>query len=354
MNKLYSIQFLRFVAAIAVANHHFLYTLSLATGSEQHILLGAAGVDVFFVISGVVIGLCIQTNSFSEFMARRAIRIFPMLWIGTIFYIMVMRRAAVSNFGGRPMEVIHSLILWPSSDPNWYPIYPPSWTLQYELAFYILAGLTIALSRVNRIALCGVLILFIGGFNFPRPTIFGAQPGYYSTTPFLEFCAGLAISVLVQRRARLPKMAGLLSIIAAVAMLAASDVSRDGNQISVITWGVPGALLVIGFLAFDNEKWFSNRFVALGGDASFAIYMTHLGVIQLIFYYGNLFNYPMGTHPIAFIVMTIPIIALFGVVVHVTLERPILRRLRKVILPGLPSLVSRNQNARLSEPERAI
>ena len=60
MNKLYSIQFLRFVAAIAVANHHFLYTLSLATGSEQHILLGAAGVDVFFVISGVVIGLCIQ------------------------------------------------------------------------------------------------------------------------------------------------------------------------------------------------------------------------------------------------------------------------------------------------------
>jgi len=73
---LYSIHFLRFVAAAAVVLHHSL--------GDTPVDLGAAGVDVFFIISGIVI--CYSTRPDEtpyEFGVRRFIRVMPLYWVAT-------------------------------------------------------------------------------------------------------------------------------------------------------------------------------------------------------------------------------------------------------------------------------
>lgn len=76
--RLNSIHFLRFVAVMAVVVHHFPAIYVLASGRPQAWIVGAAGVEVFFVISGVVIGLAIDHYGTIDFVARRWIRIVPL------------------------------------------------------------------------------------------------------------------------------------------------------------------------------------------------------------------------------------------------------------------------------------
>ena len=78
---LHSIQALRALAAWAVVLHHYflIFKVESLDSVLQRVFLqqGAAGVDVFFVISGFV--MAITTNSRAaprEFLARRAARYF--------------------------------------------------------------------------------------------------------------------------------------------------------------------------------------------------------------------------------------------------------------------------------------
>ena len=68
--RLRSIQVLRGIAAMAVVAHH-------AFDGPR---LGAAGVDLFFVISGFIMATCTGARSPGQFLADRAWRIYP-LWL---------------------------------------------------------------------------------------------------------------------------------------------------------------------------------------------------------------------------------------------------------------------------------
>jgi len=68
---LYSIQALRFFAAVGVVIHHSLTSLG---AQMTTVLVGAAGVDVFFVISGVVIGSMDSRDGVLTFAIKRLIR----------------------------------------------------------------------------------------------------------------------------------------------------------------------------------------------------------------------------------------------------------------------------------------
>jgi exopolysaccharide production protein ExoZ len=88
-DSLLSIQILRAVAALAVCGVHFdQMTLMLAGHSNDPIPLYplAAGVDLFFVISGFVMvyssePLFGRSGSPKEFLVRRLARIVPLYWL---------------------------------------------------------------------------------------------------------------------------------------------------------------------------------------------------------------------------------------------------------------------------------
>ena len=136
---LFSIQFLRFVAAFGVVLHHS------TDGFHGHVNVFAAGVDVFFVLSGFVISYSTKPGeTVYEFAAKRFIRVLPMYWLATAAYI------GFKYLFWRDLpdqeSFIRSIFLIPVLGVNWVPIYFLGWTLVYECAFYGLFGLLMILA----------------------------------------------------------------------------------------------------------------------------------------------------------------------------------------------------------------
>ncbi len=81
--RLHALQALRFVAAFAVMVHH---SLTAFGPPLTDVVVGAAGVDIFFVISGVVIGYADHDDGALRFAAKRVIRVIPLYWLATLVY----------------------------------------------------------------------------------------------------------------------------------------------------------------------------------------------------------------------------------------------------------------------------
>lgn len=73
-NHLYSIQALRGIAAVLVTAFHFF---------PNEFIVGAAGVDIFFVISGLIMGTIGVNERPLVFLCKRIIRIAPLYWLFT-------------------------------------------------------------------------------------------------------------------------------------------------------------------------------------------------------------------------------------------------------------------------------
>jgi len=247
--KLRSIQVLRAVAVCAVAFHH-------AYGISHHgtdARLGAAGVDLFFVISGFIMARIGSAKTPLQFLRARALRIFPLWWIALIPWFLQYRPG--------PLWSISSLSLWPVYGGNFH--LPPlivGWSLCFEMLFY--AAFAVGLATRWWLPLMAFGIFLLGS----QPTMLSA---YLGSPLILEFVAGVAI-------ARVPKIErlGLPLLVLAVVAFARSPVDYYGDVIGprvwvrVFYWGVPSALAVYGALCL--ERRFAHRafnFAVFLGDA---------------------------------------------------------------------------------------
>jgi exopolysaccharide production protein ExoZ len=291
VKKLSSIHFLRMVAALGVVIHHVI------TSSGSAFMLGAAGVDVFFVISGVVISLALERESAREFGMKRAIRVLPLYWIATVIF-------AVFRFHAYQIEPtfsdwVRSFLLIPRT--GWAPIYYAGWTLCYEALFYVVATTSIALfGPMARNACIALVMAIAAAFNLPL---------------LLEFGAGMLIGQLVMQ-GRVPDIRqGLFCVTIAIGLFL-HHTGAVGDE-RMIVWGIPAALLVYGMLAFDRSKLFRSNTVQIGGDASYALYLFHLPIVEGI---GIIMPHGIATD-------ALQVVAAVGVaiVVRVAIERPMLR-----------------------------
>ena len=108
--KIWSLQALRFWAALGVVLFHaYVATLymshRLGVLGETGAVFGRAGVDVFFVLSGVIITLTSKGLTAGAFLTRRARRILPLYGLLTALYL----AARIFKGGVDCREVITSL-----------------------------------------------------------------------------------------------------------------------------------------------------------------------------------------------------------------------------------------------------
>lgn len=147
--KLDSIQALRAVAAFAVVVHHvgltlnsyypapLSSTLTLLTG------LGAAGVDLFFVISGYIIFRSTSKlesgfSSARSFLRKRVLRIYPAYWIWTsVLLLMWIGGLALKSHQYSFSVIAGSYLLVPvtRADGSLHPVLDQGWTLSFEMYF---------------------------------------------------------------------------------------------------------------------------------------------------------------------------------------------------------------------------
>jgi exopolysaccharide production protein ExoZ len=144
---IWSLQVLRFIAAALVVYFHSVEIALWGTGSvgllpHELARVGNVGVDLFFVISGVVVARTAPALTPSQFIWKRIRRIIPIYWIMTVpFGLLSVCFGSVGKFGWR--EALATIALWPATAVMTAPILPVAWTLSFEMLFYICTALVI-------------------------------------------------------------------------------------------------------------------------------------------------------------------------------------------------------------------
>jgi peptidoglycan/LPS O-acetylase OafA/YrhL len=276
--KLNSIQLLRALAALAVVADHTLLVIDRWAGAAWMAPLaramGAGGVYLFFVISGLIMlhtsgrefG---QPGGWRRFLTRRLERIVPLYWLVTG------TRVAGRVVLGRRLDwplIASSLLFFPHlNDGKMRPLIGMGWTLNYEMLFYVLFAVALLLPRrIGLAALFGSFgVLAVAGLAI-NPTLAAAvTPVQFWTAPIiLLFVAGVAIGLMRERIAPLlrwnPENWGLLGRLALLL----------GNaSYSIYLWqGLASAIVTKAWMMTVGPQFAPVYFVAmLAGAAALGV-----------------------------------------------------------------------------------
>jgi exopolysaccharide production protein ExoZ len=307
---------------------------------------GALGIDLFFVISGIVIA-SVTTDKFGNtrnaaiFLYHRLARIFPIFWIYTTITLIArsVNPLATATAPEHPVNLVASYLLIPTHLPM---LLLQGWTLSYEFYFYFVFFLLLLLTP-QRIApwllgLWGIIVVSLKLWIGLSPH---APINVLISPSVLEFLAGCLLFHLY-RRSRLHPAAGILIVLAAFLWLAAILIYtshahpgqptwiEDAPWLKIFLYGTFATLLLLG--AIELERTALIRYFPLLtsiGDWSYSIYLSHLLVLELI---GRLaFRIlPHNTNSILIITLiSLPTTIAVGYLSHTYLERPLMTRLYK-------------------------
>ncbi len=305
------IEALRFLAAAAIVVVH-LPTMGWAYASF--------GVDMFFIISGFVMMLS-TTKTHDKFFFKRMIRIVPIYWLLTmfIFSVAIIMPEVLNNTSGDMADLAKSLFFIPfdKNGVGHYPILFVGWTLNYEMFFYAVFALALFLNFKNRdlivaIAFFGLVFLFHGNERF----LFQV----YGDPIILEFILGFALfEVLGQRR---------LSRLLVYALLYFSPLILADITLSHRAYKLGFPCLIIAALALHYLKNVRiPKLIVMLGGASYALYLSHVYVIQFCDKVLHVFQFGQ----MASVIMTMIVFALtcvIAVVIYRFFERPVNQWLR--------------------------
>ncbi|GJE45530.1 acyltransferase family protein [Methylobacterium soli] len=314
--KLILVQILRAAAALLVATHHAQNEaglLAARTGQAfvpSTLLPWAAGVDVFFVISGFIIvhaaaPLYGQPGARTYFLAHRVARVVPLYWLVTALYL-GLALAAPGMLGAgsadllEPFYVAASFLFWPALRPDGtpQPLYTLGWTLNCEMFFYALFALGLGWRRRGAVAWILAALGLLALVNALAPDL--ALPLAFWTNPIiLEFALGAALGLARGEGVRLAGPVRLGLALTGVAGLALADplLGEATGFLRPLAYGVPASLLVAAaalgrpraagrtMQAARDEPAGARvsaplRWAAAVGDASYALYLTHPFVLR--------------------------------------------------------------------------
>ena len=209
-----TVEVLRGLAATLVVFHHFCYVM--AEYHPQRSLLaswrglgevGAAGVDIFFCVSGFVIAHSARNlpsggASAATFMQRRLLRIIPLYWLFTaILFLAWASGYAFTSLLMTPQLLAASLLLIPypkrttDGDLSLHPLLDVGWTLTFELYFYLVCAAVILVGGGRRIvpwvvpALAGLAALSVVATG-PKSIL----SSVLASPLLIEFAAGAALA----------------------------------------------------------------------------------------------------------------------------------------------------------------
>jgi exopolysaccharide production protein ExoZ len=293
-----ALQYVRGIAAMMVVYHHAGFQVLKASGeaSLPFWQLGAAGVDLFFVISGFIIWLTTHSAPAApaQFIYRRIVRVAPLYWLLTFVLLIVslMMPQLLSTTEFNPWHAGMSLLFIPIEHPvlsgEVLPFFIQGWTLNYEMFFYAIFALAMQLTP----ALRATAILGILGFLALAGRIVhfeNLQAKFYTSTIVLEFAFGVSIAVLYIQRKRMSALGAWMA--AALGLLALLLAGMTGfaygpsgfDSARTLVWGLPAAAIVFGVVTLDRAGRVS-RFASLLrlGDSSYSLYLTHIFVLPLV------------------------------------------------------------------------
>jgi exopolysaccharide production protein ExoZ len=351
--RLQSIQALRFIAAAMVVYNHAAELARASTGrygclaTHNVSALGAAGVDIFFVISGLVIALtgplASPMPSGALFFWRRWRRVAPIFFLLTIPTLMAFSvKGPMSPYGaGGPMntpQTVATILFWPATTDLIVPPYlSQGWTLSLEMLFYLAVSFVLLGGKIrqNLLVLAGVLAIVV----WSRWTYKTSYERVLANRMFLEFGFGVALAFVLPKLRRVPTSycvpllataAIFYLCIAVVGDRGAAEwrptLSDEGTGWRVFALGTPALCIVSAALILERK--FSGRMASVLvslGDASYSIYLVHALVLLGLWLLWRAIGAPP---PWIVIVVSMVAAIAVGVAVQRVVERPLLRWIR--------------------------
>ena len=356
---LISLQALRFIAAGMVVYVHALATyadkIAPVPGGLAPAALGEFGVKLFFCISGYIIyqssgQLKAGIASAADFMQRRLTRIVPLYWAATLLYAL---KLALQGAAPGISDLVRSLFFIPYADAHGLmrPILGVGWSLNYEMMFYLLFGLSLLVHPGRRIAVLftALGLLLAGHYLLPPAADAGAlHVALYLLGDYylLYFAAGLLIARLQndgRLHAVLPRLGDKTVIAALLLLLAAYCIPAWLTRLPVLlAQGLMALVCIASLLLCTLEKPAAPgqapaavKLLKLGGDASYCTYLTHGFVMGPSARLFDLFG--RQPDPTLFACAMFVVCSAAGILLYCVFEKPLLRKIAAVLRPAMPA-----------------
>lgn len=330
----------RALAALLVVMYHnglYIFALDKYWGHDpagSFFTFAHAGVEFFFVLSGFII-LYIhwpdigRPERFLSFAKKRFLRIFPMYWL--VLAVIVPVYFLVPSFGQpyhRDPVILLSSVLLVHVDPQMRSALAVAWTLYHEILFYAVFALAI-LNRTWGLTVLALWLLVSAASLFTSPSF----PLEYLASPLhLLFGMGM-LACLLLKSTRLPYPAALAWMGMALFFATGMEESYGvvfSNTTRNVLYGLGSAFALAGLVELERQgRLRVPGWLALMGDASYAIYLTHFTLLSLLAKLFIRFG-AKDLLPDALCYILLPLLAvLMGVAIHRFVERPLLRWLRR-------------------------
>ena len=329
-----NIQALRAFAALNVVLFHALdMSNSYGYNFELFRILrgwGQNGVDIFFVISGFIMVYIQSHNQKSAlgFLENRIKRIVPLYWSLTAIFVLLLYFIP-SVFRQASFDVQHSVTSFVFISRLFdfhYPVVLQGWTLEFEMLFYMIFGLSILLKRMDTALIASSILLalmFAGDLS----------------AIMCEFVLGMLVAKAYLKGV-LKDYGIALFLIGSVGLLATIFYQPDFYNknlelgfVRVILWGFPSTLLVLSCCYLPQTQ---KRVLLFLGAASYSIYLVHTMTLSASFKVAKLAGLTTKSSDVI-IVLCVVFSALIGSTLYYFYEKPLGRLLANSSFGNTPS-----------------
>ena len=294
--------------------------------------MGNIGVDLFFVLSGFLIygGLMQRPQGYRSFMARRLRRVYPTyLFVLAVYVALALAMPSQGKLPTSPLAALGAIaanvLLLPGIVPV-APIITVSWTLSFEMFFYLTVPGLIRVGRLRDRTSAWRSKLFVGLALFCTFVVGGLSGAHPRLSMFF---AGMllwewvttrseAATATPEGRRRLDAL-GLAALVVAVVapMFLLSDLLAGFPRLVVLFVGWP--VLCAACFCVDGRArhLFSTTPLRWLGNMSYSYYLIHSLVLQGCFEVLRKVVPPTGHQPWVWWTMLLPFFVVTLVVSYV-------------------------------------
>lgn len=285
--------------------------------------LGATGVDLFFILSGFLIyGMLIKRNlSYSIYAKRRIKRIYPTFLALMCLYLLLSfifpsESKLPENWQEATVYVIQCLLLLPGLF-DIEPMMTVAWTLSYEMFFYLLVPILIALTNLRAIN-PHHRILFLAAVTV---TGFLISLEYSAHIRMLMFISGMLLFEIKENTNwSLSSKFTQAHFVLPVTFLLMLTIRHSFFDDYI--WGVVLVMFIgYGLACFDVfkgesllGKLFMTNYLRWYGNMSYSYYLVHGLTLKFLFLVTAYLFKPEGDTDWIFYAMIIPFFAITLVV----------------------------------------
>lgn len=292
--RLQELDFLRFLAAIAVVIFHYAFR-GYAKGDmstmpypwlAEPAKYGYLGVELFFMISGFVILMTASSNNLSVFFISRVVRLCPAFWVCCTLTFLFTLAIGQPRFSADLYQYLINMAFL-SEMLNVEPIDGVYWSLFVEIKFYLMISVLLSVKKIDKIEPFLVAWLLVSAtaeilvLEKLRSLLITDYAAYFiaGATFYLAWVKGF-------NKTRVLLLLGALALACFTAMVWAESIetkySTEYNPL--IICGLIGLFFILFYLITTNRTpAISRRNWTVLGALTYPLYLLHQMIGFMIF-----------------------------------------------------------------------